>query len=426
MLGPLTLFDTSRGIVVVQEIAMKMTEMTPEQRRDFLEDIKSQTISFLEEYKNDYRKLQTFLYTYAVDLFRTVNYISVVFDRVYDYLQATAKPIFEWFSKNGLQLHLLVANDFADLSRLLTLFPDFFSAAGLPCISPYIFALRLMEQDGLATVSDFSISIEDNSNAATNSEAVERLTEQNLSYEKFRILYERYKDEAIAMCDEAVKKLSEQHCSYIFVDPNEDTMDHFELSLSYKENDGHLVAVKMTGPEDGKGSLIYSEHPRKAGTTLSILNEKIELLRETAIAMKESGTGSPEELEPFMYDVIRYLYDVYMDDNAYVYVPYMGNMPLIMNEGEDGLGVVVFTLPEEQLPELEHPELEEYKKESFRDKVDFVLADLEHFCLEINPGTFYAFEVYDWNLEYIIARKNGAESFPLKDEDGNIYDVFKW
>ncbi len=264
MFGPLTLFDTSKGIVIVQEIAMKMMEMTPEQRQEFLDDVRKQTISFLESYKNNYQQLQTFLYTYAVDLFRTANYITVFFDRVQDYLDALARPIFEWFSENGLQLHLLVANDFADLSRLLTLFPDFFSAAGLPCISPYIFAFRLMEHDGFATTTELVFSNEDHLNGSSikYDEAMKRLSEQNYSYDNFRILYEKYKNEALAICNDIVKELSEQNRSYIYIDPNEDTLDHFELSLSYKEKDGHLVAVKTSGPEDGKGSLIYSDSPR--------------------------------------------------------------------------------------------------------------------------------------------------------------------
>ena len=159
--------------------------------------------------------------------------------------------------------------------------------------------------------------------------------------------------------------------------------------------------------------------------SLEILDEKIELLRSTAISMKQSGKMDETIIEGLLHDVVRHLYDVYVDENAYVYVPYVSNMPGVLSD-EDSVGYVAFTVSENKLPPLHDLQLEEYRKEKFSDVVDYVYKNIEHLWLCLNPGTYYVFDIYDWNLEYIMARKNGAERFPLREEDGTIYGYLTW
>lgn len=231
MLGPLTLFDTSKGTIIVEKIAYQLLEMNENETQEFLKEIREQTIGFLESYKHDPRIIQQFLYTYGSDLYRTVNYLSVMFDKVLLYLDATARPIFEWYRENGWQLHLLISNDFPDYFRLLQVFPGFFKATGLSYVSPVYFASKLLENDGCKP-------------------------------EDFRTGYDLCKEEAVALCHDAVRKLIAERRSYIYVDANEEDLDHFTLSLSYKGKDGQVVALKTSGPEDGIGSVYLAEHER--------------------------------------------------------------------------------------------------------------------------------------------------------------------
>ena len=76
--------------------------------------------------------------------------------------------------------------------------------------------------------------------------------------------YKNCKDEAVIVCDKIVDKCINEHYSYIYLDINEDNDNHFKTSLSYKEKDGHIVALKATGPEDGKGRLMFSERSRES------------------------------------------------------------------------------------------------------------------------------------------------------------------
>ena len=228
----LRLFDTSQGEVEVDKNAEYLASIPSELRKTILQRTENEVIEFLEENKNDYIKLQNITYSFAVDLYRTANYISCFDENTSDYLEATAKPIFNWLKEYGLQIHFLVANDFADFSRPLLFFRDFFAAAGLPYVSPCYFAYELMKKDGH-------------------------------EIEKFNLLYPKYKEEAMEICKDLIKYLSDKNQSYFFLDPNEDNDDHFALSLSYQARDGHLIAVKTSGPDDGKGSLIYSDFPRR-------------------------------------------------------------------------------------------------------------------------------------------------------------------
>ena len=140
--------------------------------------------------------------------------------------------------------------------------------------------------------------------------------------------------------------------------------------------------------------------------------------------MTDSGNKDMDKFKSKVLDVIRCLYDVYADDEAYVYVPYMGRMPQWVS-GKDGFGIPVYTVPEIELPE--NPgNLVRYKKELFRDKADFVYNNLDRFWLYLNPDTRFRFEVYDWNLEYIMARKDGATSYTLTNDDGDIDGYLTW
>lgn len=142
-----------------------------------------------------------------------------------------------------------------------------------------------------------------------------------------------------------------------------------------------------------------------ANITLGILNEKIGSLWAAAKAQLAAGDRDTDKIEPLFDDVVRYLYDVYMDDTAYVCVPYFRRMrEMLMDKNRPAF--IVYTLPEEWLPETDYPEM--YKKELFRDIVDLVNKNSERFRLFLNPGTDYAFEVADENLAYIMARKSGS------------------
>lgn len=158
--------------------------------------------------------------------------------------------------------------------------------------------------------------------------------------------------------------------------------------------------------------------------TLTILNKKIADMYQTGRSADKNNEDDLSRFRDKVLDVIKYLYDVYMDDDAYIYAPYLGSMPQWINE--DGFGIPVYTIPENEIPRDPSDDLTRYKRELFRDKVDYVYAGIEHFWLCINPGTDYSFDVYDWNLEYIMARKNGATSFPLTNDEGDIDGYLTW
>ena len=170
---PLELFDTSKGHIVVQEQAEYLMSLSSDDRQKYLTELADYAISFLEYYKNEYKNLQTFMYTYGVDLYRTASYLYVYYDRVYDYLRWTAYPIFNWFNAHGMQLHLLIANDFGDFTRPNELYFEFFSGTGLVYVSPCYVAYKLMKKDGYL-LKDFSN------------------------------IYPKYKDTAVRICNEIV------------------------------------------------------------------------------------------------------------------------------------------------------------------------------------------------------------------------------
>ena len=230
-MNPLELFIASTGSITLQEQVLYLCKLSDKDKKKYLDSLKEYCISFLEEYKNDYKSLQVFAYTYAVDLYRVVNHINVYFDETYDYLRSTAYVIFNWFKEYGLQLHLLISNDYLNFYRPLNFINEFLSGSGLIYISPYYVAFQLMKKDGLL-------------------------------FKDFVEQYPNYKDEAVIVCDEIVNKCINEHYSYIYLDINEDNDNHFKTSLSFKEKDGHIVALKTTGPEDGKGRLMLSEKPR--------------------------------------------------------------------------------------------------------------------------------------------------------------------
>ena len=230
-MNPLELFIDSNGSLTLQEQVLYLRKLSDKDKKKYLNSLEENCISFLEEYKNDYKNLQIFAYTYAVDLYRVVNYINVYFDETYDYLSSTAYVIFNWFKDYGLQLHLLISNDYYDFDRPLNFINEFLLGSGLTYISPYYVAFQLMKKDGLL-------------------------------FKDFVEQYPNYKDEAVIICDKIVNKCINEHYSYIYLDINEDNDNHFKTSLSYKEKDGHIVALKATGPEDGKGRLMFSEKPK--------------------------------------------------------------------------------------------------------------------------------------------------------------------
>ena len=209
---------------------------------------------------------------------------------------------------------------------------------------------------------------------------------------------------------------------YLEVNREETVMSNLNEKMD-EHIDEEEVIIEEAIEDDEIETSVGSDLSNK-NVTLGILNEKIGALRAAAKALVDVGDRDPDKIEGLYYDVFKYLYDVYMDDTAYIYVPYLGRMPKMMIDEESGPGFLVFTLPKEQLPELEYPEV--YKKELFREIADLVYSHIEHFWICLNPETYYTFTVGDVNLEYIMARKNGAESFPLMGEDDSIYGYLKW
>ena len=140
-MSPLELFIASDGSLTLQEQVLYLSKLSDNDKRKYLNSLKEYCISFLEEYKNDYKNLQIFAYTYAVDLYRVVNYINVYFDETYDYLRSTAYVIFNWFKVHGLQLHLLISNDYCNFYRPLNFINEFLLGSGLIYISPIMLLL---------------------------------------------------------------------------------------------------------------------------------------------------------------------------------------------------------------------------------------------------------------------------------------------
>ena len=157
--------------------------------------------------------------------------------------------------------------------------------------------------------------------------------------------------------------------------------------------------------------------------SLDILNKNITDMYECGWDMTDNNNYDKDLFGSKVLDVVRSLYDVYMDDEAYIYSPYFGYMPVWITD--EGFGIQVYTIPESRLPKESGSPIK-YKKELFRDKVDFVYSNLDKFWLCLNPDTVYRFDVYDWNLEYIMARKDGATSFPLLNDDGDIDGYLTW
>jgi len=162
--------------------------------------------------------------------------------------------------------------------------------------------------------------------------------------------------------------------------------------------------------------------------SLETLNSCIKDHRQTAIDLKDKDMDESKKMELIGDKLLKAtlpLYDAYIDENAFVYVPYMFHYEELLTE-EEGLTKIVYTINEDELPKLEHPDMETYKKVLFKNIVDFVYAGMETWNLTLNLGTFYCFELYDWQINYIMARKNGETEYVIKDEDGNVDKVVKW
>ena len=145
-MNPLELFIASDGSLTLQEQVLYLSKLSDKDKRKYLNSLEEYCISFLEEYKNDYKNLQVFAYTYAVDLYRVVNYINVYFDETYDYLSSTAYVIFNWFKDYGLQLHLLISNDYYDFDRPLNFINEFLFSSGLTYISTILCCISINKE----------------------------------------------------------------------------------------------------------------------------------------------------------------------------------------------------------------------------------------------------------------------------------------